>query len=308
MQNLKKIIIGAIVAVGIFIQIPGANALYSPNVSRQVAVIQGHILSAQSKNGTGDLLEVINSIKAYNRNKRENGEETGISGEARIAQAMILENTYDQAIQDPAESLLMIFNFNAYNKEFISNCLRDEIWNLELVRDVVGQEMVKAYMLYDPIHGKLLEEDYLYLINEIKRLKKYGSKPNAMINTLNTEGRPVQISSNKYYFGMEADDESSINLYTRKYFHSDDTGCPDGEFEQVFEQVANQWKVVETLSSGQGSLWSADGDAWGNIWAMAEANAKVRAKQWIQANQISLTLAGEDGAQLQSLVNGGGAG
>jgi len=306
MSHLKRNIIGLFTWLIFWIQVPGVFALYSPTISRNVGAIRGHILSSQAQNGTGDLLSAINSIKAYNRTKREGGYETGISGEARVAQDLILANTYNNAIQNPGESLSMVFNFNQANDEFISNCLRDEIWGLEQLRDYVGQEMVRAYLIYDPVHGQLLKDDYRYIITTLDRLKKYGSSPNAVFPTLNEEGEIIQITSNEYFFGMPPDSDEAINLYTRKYFHSDDTGCPDGEFEQVFEQIVNSWKTVETLSSGQGSLWKADSSAWGSIWAMAEANAKIRARQWIEANQLTLSLGGESGGRSESIVKGNG--
>ena len=43
-----------------------------------------------------------------------------------------------------------------------------------------------------------------------------------------------------------------------------------------------------------------------SIKELAQARAKQRAAQWAAANQISLTLAGEEGAMQQSLVKGGG--
>ncbi len=297
------------------LNVQSVQALYSPTISRNVSVIKEHMLSSQSVNGAGSLLSAIETIKTMREVEEAQGEETGISGQARVAQELVLENTYDAVIQNPYDSLFMVFNYNAYNEQFISNCLRDEIWSLESLRDVVGQEMIRSYLLYDPIHGGLLKEDYLYLINEIDLLRKYGSDPNAPISARNQSGELVTVSSNEYFFGMEASAENAINLYTRKYFHSDDTGCPDGEFEQAIKQVVNSWNSIASISSGENVIWSnnegktdvqTDNAAWGSIWDMARANARVRAKQWTAANQISLTIAGEEGAQIQSLVKGGG--
>ncbi len=301
----KYLITGMLVLGGLCLPIQGALALYSPVISQNVATIKSHILSSQAKNGTGTLLEAIKSIKSYNKVRREGGYASGISGEARVAQELILNQNYREVLQDPFASIWMVFNLNLYNKQFISNCLRNEIWGMEQLRDVVGQEMVKAYLMYDPVHGNLLKEDYLYIITEIDRLKKYGSDPNASIIAKDAKGKEIKMSSNQYFFNSPASDSGGTNMYTRKYFKSDLTGCPEGEFEKSFEQVARSWETLKTLGSGEGSF-SFDGASWGSIWAMADANAKIRAKQWIQANQISLTLGEEEGANINSLVKGNG--
>jgi len=80
---------------------------------------------------------------------------------------------------------------------------------------------------------------------------------------------------------------------------SEQIGCPSSEFDQAFEQVGRSWKTLSVLASGSGV-------DWGSILTAAKANARIRAQQWIQANQISLTLGGEEGARPQSLVKGGG--
>lgn len=302
-NSIKKRFIGLFVAIGLLIQIQPAAALYSPTISRNVAKIRSHILSSQTVNGTGDLLQAINSIKAYNRLKREGGYESGLPGEARVAQELIIKQNYEQVIQNPLDSLFMVFNFNGYNDQWISNCLRNEIWGLENLRDQVGQEMVRAYLLYDPEHGTLLKQDYQYLIAELDRLKKYGADPNAALYIKNANGKLQTLSSNQYFFNTPADGEDVINMYTRKFFNSDQTSCPDGEFEQTFEQIVRSYNTLKTLSSGKGS---SDGSSWGSIWEMAKANAKIKARQWIQANQITLTLGKEEGARINSLVKGDG--
>lgn len=302
-NSIKKRIIGLLVTTGLLIQVQPAAALYSPTISRNVAKIRSHMLSSQTVNGTGDLLEAINSIKVYNRLKREGGYESGVPGEARVAQELIINENYDQVIQHPLDSLFMVFNFNGYNDQWISNCLRNEIWGLESLRDQVGQEMVRAYLLYDPEHGALLKQDYQYLIAELDRLRKYGADPNAALSIKNTDGKVQSLTSNEYFFGNLEKGENTVNMYTRKFFNSDQTGCPDGEFEQTFEQVVRSYKTLKMLSSGRGS---SDGSNWGSIWEMAQANAKIKARQWIQANQITLTLGKEEGARINSLVKGDG--
>lgn len=303
---LKKYFI-TVIFISLLLCLPmqKVNALYSPTISQNVAIIKEHILSSQAKNGTADVLEAIEDIKAYNKLRREGGYESGLSGEARLAMQMIEESSYLQARQHLFDSLAMVFNLNLYNREFISNCLRNEIWGLESLRDLVGQEMIKSYLKYDPVHGNLLKNDYLYLMSEIDRLKKYGSDPNAWILGQDASGKYQILTSNEYYFNSSESGSGAVNMFTRRYFNSDATGCPEGEFERAFENVNSSWQTLKVLGSGQGP-WSADNASWGNIWEMARVNAKQKAKQWIIANQISLTLGKEEGASVNSLVKGGG--
>jgi len=302
MHPIKRhpIIIGLIVLFGLSFQAESAYALYSPVISRQVSVIRQHLAGSIAQNGDGSILKTIESLKAYDKAKREAFEETGIAGEARIAQDLVFENTYDFLIRFPYDSLLMVFNFEMLSGTFISNCLRDEIWSLEVLRDVIAAEMVKAYLLRDTFHGNLLEEDYRYLITQISLLRQFGSDPRKEVTVRNAKNETRKITSHKYFFG------EPIGTRVQNYYSvvgvfdsSDSTGCPDGEFEEAIEQVKNSWEVLKVLGSG-GNV------EWGNIWQMAGANARIRARQWIKANQISLTLGGESGARIQSLVKGGG--
>lgn len=295
---MKKIIIGGFILLGLAVQSESAQALYSPKISQQVAVIRQHVLQSQAQNGTGDIFEAIQTIKSYNKAKRATFDETGIAGEARVAQDLI-RKSYEQTLSNPFDSLMMVFNFNGTTEEWISNCLRDEIWTLERLRDAVGAEMVRAYLLYDSVHGKLLEEDYRYIIGQLDLLRKYGSDPTALLPLVGEEDESSTITSNEYFFGKKTTDPDTINFYTRKYFNSDQTGCPDGEFEKTFESVVSSWDTLKTLSAGGGV-------EWGSIWSMAKANARIKARQWIKANQLSLSIGGETGANQESIIQGDG--
>jgi hypothetical protein len=312
MIKKKLFIIGLLVIAGLTIRAESAHALYSPRISRQVAVIQQHIQESQAQNGTGDVLDTVESGIAYDRARREAYESTGVSGNVRVAQELIYNSHANRFIDSPLnplfrsmDSLLMAFNLEVTTGRFISNCLRDDIWGLERLREIVGQEMIRAYMLLDTLHGRLLLEDYKYLNSHIKLLRKYGSDPYAVMQGINQgSDELISITSNQYFFGTEPEGTDYVNYYSNVFPQSSDqTGCPDGEFESAFEQVANSWDALKGVVGGN-SLFSKEG--WGNIWQMAEANARIRARQWIRANQISLTLGGESGARIQSLTKGGG--
>lgn len=282
--------------IGLTVQASNVHALYSPRLSQTVSIIKEHVQSSQAQNGSKTILEEIENFKAFDKAKRDEGRETGISGDARVAQDLIFNTTINFFTLFPLDSIMMIFNFNATNGEWLSNCLRDEIWNLETLRDFVGSEMVKAYMLRDTYHGEILMVDYIYLSVHLDLLRKYGSDPTAMIQT--TEG---EYSSNNYFFGEKPQGPNPLNYYSNVgiFDSSDPTGCPEGEFEAAFDQVLRSFEVLKVLGSGQGV-------EWGDIWTMAEANARIRAREWIRDNQISLTIGGEEGGSTESLVKGGG--
>ena len=281
---------------GLLVQASSVHAIYSPRLSQQVATIRQHIEESQAQNGTQTVLEEIEQIKAYDQARRQTFEETGISGEARVAQEHIFNTTYDFLIQHPADGIMMIFNYNGVKDEWISNCLRDDIWALETTRDLVGAEMIKAFMLRDTFHGNLLLEDYDWIVTHLDLLRKYGSDPTAKFQATDAFGKGVELTSNKYFFG----NDNARNYYEAVFdFTSNPTGCPEGEFQEAFREVANSAKTLASLGSGAGV-------EWGDIWSMAKANARIRAREWIRANQISLTVGGEEGGRVQSLVKGGG--
>ena len=293
-------IIGISLWISFSVQTKSACALYSPRLSQQVAIIREHMESSQMENGHGSVLGEIEYFKNYDKNEIAQGSETGISGNAQVAQDLVFDTTYWQQLQNPFDSLMMAFQFNAFTGEFISPCLRDEIWQLEALRDAVGQEMIKAYMLRDIYHGDLLTEDYTYLVAQLDLLRKYGSQPNYYINAQTVEGQAITLTSNEYFFGTKPTGDDATNYYISVFPRtSEQIGCPSSEWDQAFEQVGRSWKTLSVLASGGGA-------EWGNIWTMAKANARIRAQQWLRANQISLTLGGETGAQPQSLVKGGG--
>lgn len=308
MPKISKHLITAIcLLIGISIPINSAYALYSPRLSRQVAQIKQHVEESKAQTGGGTLLEEIEQIKAYDKAReqisQETGyaKETGIAGEAQIARDLI-SNTLN--VVESLDALMMVFNYNYVNGEFISNCLRDDIWSLEALRDLVGNEMLKAYMLRDAYHGDLLAQDYQYLTTHIDLLRLYGSDPTTTFKAL-LNNQTVDVTSSKYFFGKEASGSPPLNYYSNPgiFSSSEGSGCPDGEFEEAFEQVVNSWKTLNGTVGGH-SLFSAE--KWGSIMAMAQANARARAKEWIRANQMTLTIGGEEGGGIESLVKGGG--
>jgi hypothetical protein len=304
MPTLKRSITGVMIIVGLLVGHTGVHAIWSPTISERVSQIRQHIISSRQTNGEGTLLAAVESLKKQDREDRENYQPAGLPGDFKAAQKEVFRNTYDYTLAHPLDSLMMAFNFNAVNGEIISNCLRNEIWVLEELRDMVVTEMLKAYAKLDDYHGNLLRSDYKYLLNTIYLLRHYGASPTATITTITKDGVRKEITSNEYFFGVEPrspEDEEYLNYYV--FTFPEKTGCPEGEFEQAFDQLINSWKVLKAMAgrTGSGAFWDFD-----NIWEAAESRARIRARQWITANQIGLTAGGESGARINSLVKGGG--
>ena len=302
MQIIKKLITGLLCVTGLLIYSGEALALYSPRLSQGVSAIRQHIQSSQAQNGGQTILEEIEQIKAYDKAKRDLKDETGISGDAKVAMEYVFKTINAAFILSKGlDSLAMVFNINFVNGEIISTCLRDDIWHLETLRNIVGSEMIKAYMLRDTYHGALLMNDYIYLNTNIDLLRKYGSNPQAQIHA--TRGAfPITVTSHEYFFNADQTADDQINYYSNVdafLSYGGETSCPEGEFERAIEEVVNSWQTLKGTIGGH-SLFSAT--KWGSIWAMAEANSRTRAEQWIKANQLELTVGGEQGGNPQSLI------
>ena len=295
--NVRPLIIGLICVTGLLVRAGDALALYSPRLSRGVSAIRQDVNSSRAQNGSQSVLEEVESIKAYDRASRENKEATGIPGDVNVAQEMILNSIN---IYKPYDTLAMIFNYNYVNDEIVSTCLRDDIWQLETIRDIVGSEMLKAYMLRDTYHGDILARDYAYLTDNIDLLRKYGSNPQAKILVQN-QNYFYGISSKEYFFGGDPPAEGELNYYSNAdpILGYGQTTCPEGEFERAITEVVNSYKNI-TNTVGGNSLFSLE--RWGDLMAMARANARSRARQWIRANEIGLTLGGEEGGNVESLI------
>lgn len=303
MQTLKRFFILGLFATLMLIS-SNVHAIYSPVISANVVQIQDHIISSQAQNGIGSLMEVSANIVNQYENKRAQGLPTGDSGKLQEAKKKIVGQAAIQSTRPLAlyDSILMSFNIlPSQGGGVISNCLRDDIWALEDLKDVVGEEMIKAYMLNDLFHGDLLSKDYDYLVQQIDILRRHGNNPNATLEEFrNADGQPMSVK--EYLFG----DETGVYYYD--FAFPNEGGCPEGDFEQAFIRVANSAQTLATLSTGQGTAMNARPGAadWGNIWQMAQIRANQRAGQWFAANQISLTLGGNQGGQSQSLIKDNG--
>jgi hypothetical protein len=339
MSVIKRSIIGLSLIIGLIIQVPSVFALYSSTISEKVNLIRQDVMTARQLNGVGTLLDAKEKVLAEDTERRKEYLATGIPAKASLAFARVIGDVVaGLTIKLPysaLDPLFMIFNLlPSSDWEPISVCLRNDIWYLEDMRDLVGQEMVKAYLLFDEVNGDKLSDDYEYLKTQVKLLKKYGNHPE---QPMAIDG--IGMTSSEYFFGAPSTLNSYIDSFPSEerktqiqnaehckdvckvvtcgpLMDEDDcedrceddcaigteitwSGCPEGEFLPAFEQVINSAKNLKVA-------FTASNVDWGSIWEMAGARARRRAQEWIRANQITLTIGGEKGGNPISLLKGGG--
>jgi hypothetical protein len=217
MPFIKRTIIGVILVAGLIIQADGAYAIYSPAISRRVSIIKQDVLSARRQNGVGSLLSARESLIKQDEIARAQGKTTSWPAKASMALGKTMWNMFWETIKDPSEPFFMIFNTIHSTGEYISVCLRDDIWILQDLRDIVSQEMVKSYLMGDELHGDALMNDYNYLTENIGVLKQYGGHPRKMIPG-------ADMTSGEYLFGYA----SNINSYSF-VFPAEETQTVDAE-------------------------------------------------------------------------------
>ncbi len=288
MQITKRIIIGLTLCFGLIVQTANVHAIYSPTISKRVSIIKQHVRTAREHNGSGSITAAIKSVKAQDDERAKEGKSRALPVEATLAIPRVLGDMFTDLIKAPLDPIYMIFNIIPSTGAVVSTCLRNDIWILEDLRDVVVQEMIKAYLMMDSNNGDLLSNDYEYLRYYIGYLKEYGHRPQY---PKPNPGDTIPITSSERLFGSK----SSINYYSITFPTGE--GCPESDFVEAFDEVKQSLITLKTLSSGSGS-------DWGSILVMAKANARRRAEEWIKANQITLTLGGEAGGNPQSLIKG----
>jgi hypothetical protein len=206
------------------------HAIYSPTISQRTSFIRQNVLSAREQNGTGSLQAARQHLIEKDRKARAEGKATGIPAKASIALGKVLGYMFWETFQAPLDPIFMIFEIIPSTGEYVSTCLRNDIWMLQDLRDVVAQEMIKSYMMADEYHGDLLTADYDYLTENIKILKKYGSHPAEQISVTVLENNiPTRkyMSSSEYLFGTNAPINPYSFQFPIKEVSGDETGCKD---------------------------------------------------------------------------------
>lgn len=297
-------IIGLLLPILLLSAVRPAYAIYSPMIAEQVAVIKSHVRAARQNSaviqGGGDqLADYMNKALEQDRQLREQGHVTGLPSRFNWAYGVVMKDSFidlfwpDLAFLDP---LFMAFNLMPSNGfRPISTCMRNDIWELQDLKDTVSLEMLKAYLILDSDMGNTLLEDYRWLREQITILRQHADYSTAKPLTVadpDNPGQTIKMSTRKYLFGSE----DAVDYYA---FSWTEEGCPEQDIGVALDQVERSWNVL--LNAGRRQ-------EWGNIWALAQKRARALAAEWIRNNALSLTIGGKNGGDLRSLLKGGKGG
>lgn len=191
----------------------------------------------------------------------------------------------------PMDSITMIFGFILSEGNYVSSCLRDDIWMLEELGYYAFRESTKSFIMADDEMGRELWNDYNKIRKLVKFLKKNGNDPKKEIIDGGTTKTVKQI-----LYGVDSTDIAYF--YVDAPFDESEDGCP-GEFYPAIKQIVDTFKTLD-------DSFNAGETGWGDLMAVAEARGKKKADDWIKKNQFTFTLGGEKGGNSTSLYSQNG--
>lgn len=300
MRILKASILGVFSLTLVVLAAPGAHAIFSPQISNQIAVIKQHVFAARQLNGTGSPRhgitkvfddKTVTSLMDADRARRQEKTTTGLPAQFFDFSQDSKADVFGDELENYGSSFALLFNLMKIDGEWIwiNSCLRNDLMEIEEFRDAVMSEAFRSSLLLNRDQAAILWNDY-------KTLR-------TIFNLLKT-----QYDDSKLFFEPE-----QPNYYV--------THCPLGgfwgEYEKAIEDLERSWNVFTTalglesfrrfgtLSDDPKENMQACGQTkcWGSIWEMAKANAKIKAKQWIAKNQFKFTLSGGGSGSDTSLVD-----
>ncbi len=244
-------------------------AIYSPRISGGVTIIKSHVREARSQNGVGSFLNAYEKVTRDNKELKAKGEAYGIPGLFTMYMASIKNIIIDGLINFFYDDWSLLINRWYETNAWITNCMRDDIWELKALQEAVLNELLKAALLNDAPNSTALWEDYQKLENTIQALKE-------------------DYKETALWF-----DSGQQNYYVN---------CPYGEFKEAWEELENSWdRFTKSFASGSLQLGS-----FAEMGEVAKRRARIRATQWIAANQLKLTIGGTRGGRKQGLFSGPG--
>lgn len=269
-NKFRKIISLFLILILLIWQAPNTYAMFSPKISASVFLIKKDIREARMQNGVGSFLNAYEKVTEENKALKARGEpysdppSSFLTAKANIGE-VIADNFFNAFYDDWS---LLVNRWWGTN-EWITDCLRDDIWELKALQEEIVNELLKAALLWDSLNIDVLLRDYKWLDGKIKDLKE---------NYKDTE----------LWF------ESGQSNY---YVH-----CPYGEFNKAILDLKKSWdRFVDSFGFGKLQLGSL-----AEIADVAGQRARLRAARWIAENQIQFTLGGEQGASRRSLFSGPG--
>lgn len=256
-------------------QTPVANAIFSPTLSSEVSLIKSNVQEARRQNGVGNAL---NALKKMGK--------TGLSASYYLYINAIKELIFNSLGNAFLEGFSLLINYWVESGEFITNCLRDDIWELQALQEEVLNELFKAALLLDTENSDILWKDF----NNIEIWLRGGE---IVIENGNIEDTLFIDGLLKDYTNTDLWFPGSQNYYVE---------CPYGEFKGAFRDLKLSFNRLISNFGAKSKIASG----WGSLKEVAKKRAKANASKWIAANQLTFTLGGEDGSNPKSLLKGPG--
>ena len=266
---MRKIII-IILIFTLFMQAPVANAIFSPTLSTEVSQIKSDIREARRQNGVGNALNAVEKM-----------DKAGLSASYYMYTNAIKEFIFNSLGNAFLEGFSLLINYWVESGEFITNCLRDDIWELQALQEEVLNELFKAALLLDTENSSILWKDF----NDIEIWLRGGE---------------VTIGEEDVFIDGVLKDYTNTSLWFPGDLPNYYVVCPYGEFKEAWRDLKLSFdQLIRTFAGDTLS-------GWGSLKEAAKKRAKARAGKWIAANQLTFTLGGEDGSNPKSLLKGPG--
>lgn len=269
------LIIGLLSIFIFLFQVESTHAFYSPVLSNEANLIRRHITQSKQKTGVGTFYDV--GLK-LSQNQQQPSSIFNIFSNA------VAETLFNGGLQNSVSDVFLLFRYWTVNEAPITTCLRDDIWEIQILQEQVLNELFKAALLGNGQDANLLWADYQLLAKRIQggEITRNGK----------TENLPGLKDTYKQPYWFPNSQQFYIN-------------CPYGEYERAWQALSQSFdRFVATFgNAGSQSLGSFSIQS---INSAARQRAIFRAQQWIRQNQLRLSIGGVDGGSQRSLIQGPG--
>jgi len=250
-----------------------ACAFYSPFLNQQATLIKQHMLTASTVTGVGTLAQ-------YQDKMQQLGKE-GNEGVTNLFWGAIKDIIIQSVTESFLDGLSLLFGRWIGTNEWISNCLRDDIWELDALKEQILDQMLKSAFLSDLVNASIMSADYKTL------------------NAIMSGGWPVTIGTEIKYVSLKKDYKYGKVWFPKsKNYYIE---CPYGEFTKAWKDLKRAIDSFKNIGTGNLALGS-----FAEMAKKAKIRAIKRAEQWFKANQITLTIGGSQGYSPRSLIQGPG--
>lgn len=258
------------------------SAFYSPLLNTEAAQIRENLNRSKRLTGVGSFYDTYRKLIKEKANPGAENRELFL-----VFLNLMKQFIVNQGIANSSRSLFLNFYLwpiDADQTVPISACLRDDIWEIQILQEEVLNQLLKSALYSDSTSANQLWEDYRYL----QKLIDGGGMSRGGKN-IDVIGLSKSYTSNDWF------PNSNLQLYTN---------CPYDPYRlgiDRFSQTMNRFKGLFENGLGNLSLGS-----FKSIPKIAQQRAILRAQEWVKANQLRFTIGGSQGANPQSLIRGPG--